>query len=177
MDWKSVAIVSLVLLVVGGVIGALFVGRKSIAYETRVYYKTVEVPLTQSTLDSLELAFSVKVKAKTKIVLVKDTSSIQQKDSLENVVRAYRDSIIKMGDILLVSEIDSLGKYGDSLYAVASFGLETIAIDFRPRDRDYSAAIPDTIRIPVPSDSFDFWDILERVGYILFGALVASLGG
>lgn len=176
MDWKIFGIAALIFLLLGGVIGH-YVYRQAI-YQDRVVARDIPVQLTQRILDSLELAFKVKVKAQKSVVFVSDTLSKREADSLRREIFAFKDSIDRRGDYQLGYKNDSLGRYGDTLAVAASFKTDTIAIDFRPRDRIFIPSIPDTtIEVSVPDDSYDVWDILEALGYILLGALIAILGG
>lgn len=167
MDWKTFGVSAIIFLLIGAFLGGLLTKKQIIVRE-------VPVKLTPAVLDSLELAFSLRVKAKREIVLVKDPLSAQEADSLRGVVAEMCDAIQSVGSYKLSYHSDSLGRYGDTLDVVVSIPTDSIMICFGPRERDYFVQIVDTVFVPARDEGIGVWDVVLYLGLFAGGVFVGG---
>lgn len=143
--------------------------------------KPVIVDLTQHQIDSLELAFRIKVKGemKTKIFRYEDSATVSR---LKKTLDSLKEELfwsLKPGELpsemQLEYHTDSLGFYRDTLDVIASFVTDTISVHFQPRNRQWEQTHVDTVAIVASRGAFefDFKDVAEIVlTAVLVGVIV-----
>lgn len=131
--------------------------------------REVQVKLTPAILDSLKLAFQAEFKATLRPKIIKIADSTRIKALLGEII-ALRDSLKGRAKLELTYDTDTLGRYRDTLRVRADFVSDSVSVVFRPRQRDFSITIRDTI--PCPDSSSPFWGTLKDVGLVVGGFLI-----
>lgn len=140
--------------------------------EVVIVEKPIQVELSPAKLDSLKLAFYAEFKGQIKPKIIKIADSAKIKPLLSEIF-ALRDSLRGKAKVELSYYTENQPPYGDTLGAKADFISDSMSVVFRPKKRDFTVTLRDTITIPAKTGGF--WDTMEKVGIFAGGLIVGGL--